>query len=720
MIVSTTWKHWLKNHEKNEIYSDNFDRVVSIMDTEKLSPEGCFDQIERRFENIILLTLSTENSIISSFYHEKHGNRILGESIMTIGLCGFGEEAFPIKLEINNVLKCTEKEYEVPSWDELMNLKEEKDVAKLKKNTKKKIKSFAYLPPFLTEVLLDLKHHSAKNYLLAFIRTLLIPLKSALKNEDFETIERLKECHDILVFLWAIDHENEAIGRSKSRLITSSNIFKKWAKKTHEENLISEIDQLDQDKIREIILNDADGNENEIVHNLKKLDKGRDRKRLAERVFPAEDIDTEADPDISIPEEISPTSSSNLEMVFHKLGSIIEKSMEKNTQDMDYEKSQKKKAWKELDSNIKTCVLNASSIDGFDKQEKPEDSFLTIISKKSPAKVLTHLYFEMNGFDVLIIQGLATAISRTILLSTPTWKQISNLSPFFVPPRNSKTVNNTNFLKLHVMEQEGRGYDEKDIDSITSQVPQWSFEITGLRKQIKNFTKLCTLLFGKESLLVRNLHSWDKHILDNEQCYDDYKAEHKHFIVCVLNKIHQNVQRHLTNCQRGWSFINWKDINFEDIQRAIVTETFVVEKPNWVKEKENSNYKEKSHTSGNYSNPEPPTKKNRSENGPVFNVDKDPRFKIPDGSVKFGEIFTAKVRKNFDKVIKNEDGDVVCHRYHIKGICNFNCKLKNSHKKLSHQKMSELNEFVKFAFNSHTKLKSSTGSNTSTNTNESG
>ena len=37
----------------------------------------------------------------------------------------------------------------------------------------------------------------------------------------------MKECHDILVFLWAIDYENEAIGRSKSRLIMSSNIFKK-------------------------------------------------------------------------------------------------------------------------------------------------------------------------------------------------------------------------------------------------------------------------------------------------------------------------------------------------------------------------------------------------------------------------------------------------------------------------------------------------------------
>ena len=176
----------------------------------------------------------------------------------------------------------------------------------------------------------------------------------------------------------------------------------------------------------------------------------------------------------------------------------------------------------------------------------------------------------------------------------------------------------------------------------------------------------------------------------------------------------------MTNCQRGWSFINWKDINFEDLQHSIVTETFVVEKPNWVKEKESGNFRDRNYSFGNNSNFEPPTKKNRNENGSVFNVDKDPRFKIPDGSVKFGMIFTAKVRENYDKVIKNEDGDVICHCYHIKGICNSNCKLKKSHKKLSHQKMSELNEFVKFAFNSHTKLKSSTGYNAFTNTNESG
>ena len=720
MITSTTWKHWLKNHDKNERYSDNFDKIINIMDTEKYSPQGCFNLIERRFESIILLTLSTENSITSTFFHERYGDVILGESITSIGLCGFGEVAFPVKIDTETVLKSSEEEIDVPSWEDFMKCAFEKDLKKLKVSVKKKVKSFAFLPPFFTNVLLDLKEHSADNYLMGFIKVLKIPISNATKDQNFQMLEKLEYCHDILIFLWAVIFKDEVINKSKTRVLTSSEKFSEWAASVHEKNLISEIDQIDQASVLEVESVLEEDGQDSVIHDIHKLEKHRKRKNLAERILPKEKIDLEADPEVSIPEEISPTSASNLEMVFNKLGSLLEKSMEKQDSS-DYESSQKKKAWKELDSNIKTCILNASSKDGFDSAKVPEDSLLTIIAKKSPAKVLTHLYFMMNGNDVIIIQGLATAISRTILLSTPTWKQITNLSPFFVPPRNSKTVNNTNFLKLHIMEKEGRGYDEKDVDLITSQVPQWSYEITGLRKQIQNFAILCGLLFGANSILTRNLKSWNKHILENEQCYDDYKSEHSHFIVCVLNKIHQNVQRHLINCQRGWNFIDWQDINFADMQRAIVTESFVVEKPSWVKEINENNSKFKSN--GNFGNKwssEPAAKKQRSDNNsPVFNSDKEPRFKIPNESVKFGEVFTAKVRKQFDRIIKNEEGDIICHKFHIKGICNSNCKLKNSHKKLSSEKSKELADFVKFAFNAHPKL-NNTGGNTSINSNESG
>ncbi len=171
--------------------------------------------------------------------------------------------------------------------------------------------------------------------------------------------------------------------------------------------------------------------------------------------------------------------------------------MDKQNFTPDYENSKKKKAWKELDSNMIIYILSASSLDRFDPAEEPSDSLLMNISKKLPAKVVSHLYFVMSNFDILIVQGLATAMLRMILLSTLTWKQILKLSPLFVPPRNSKIVNNTIFLKkLLVMEQEGKGYDKKEVDQITSLVPQWSYKVIGSRKQIKILQNVQSCFFS--------------------------------------------------------------------------------------------------------------------------------------------------------------------------------------------------------------------------------
>ena len=68
--------------------------------------------------------------------------------------------------------------------------------------------------------------------------------------------------------------------------------------------------------------------------------------------------------------------------------------------------------------------------------------------------------------------------------------------------------------------------------------------------------------------------------------------------------------------------------------------------------------------------------------------------------MKYGEVFTADVRKEFGKII--------CHKYHIKGICDTNCKLKASRVLSSKEKIEsliEFAEFAEFAFYKHNKLK---------------
>ena len=75
-------------------------------------------------------------------------------------------------------------------------------------------------------------------------------------------------------------------------------------------------------------------------------------------------------------------------------------------------------------------------------------------------------------------------------------------------------------LRLHILEQEGRGYDEKDVDSVASQTQKWQFNIIGMMQQIENFTVLHSLLFGKERLQCRNLGPYDSQILKKKEKYE--------------------------------------------------------------------------------------------------------------------------------------------------------------------------------------------------------
>ena len=99
-------------------------------------------------KNIALLTLSTEDSIISTFFHERYEDIVLGKSLTLIGLCGFGEVAFPVKIDTDTNLKSSEEELDIPSWEDFIKCTIESDLRELKVSVKEKVKSFAYLPPY--------------------------------------------------------------------------------------------------------------------------------------------------------------------------------------------------------------------------------------------------------------------------------------------------------------------------------------------------------------------------------------------------------------------------------------------------------------------------------------------------------------------------------------------------------------------------------------------
>ena len=83
-------------------------------------------------------------------------------------------------------------------------------------------------------------------------------------------------------------------------------------------------------------------------------------------------------------------------------------------------------------------------------------------------------------------------------------------------------MNADHFLKLHLLEREGKGYDAEDVKNATIQKLSWTMDINGMRKQIDNFRAICGLIFGEKSHLYNKIQSWITHINEYKNYYEDY------------------------------------------------------------------------------------------------------------------------------------------------------------------------------------------------------
>ena len=125
----------------------------------------------------------------------------------------------------------------------------------------------------------------------------------------------------------------------------------KWADKIHSNHILSKINEIDRSEVTNLSIDEEQENNSTIIHNLEEIKK--QRKMIYSRALPEDSIDIRSDPEVKIPQKLSPSSLSNLETVLHHLGIFLEKLMEKpSSKEQNTLKNQKKKAWKETDSNI--------------------------------------------------------------------------------------------------------------------------------------------------------------------------------------------------------------------------------------------------------------------------------------------------------------------------------------------------------------------------------
>ena len=95
----------------------------------------------------------------------------------------------------------------------------------------------------------------------------------------------------------------------------SSELFVNWAYKEHKKNLVSEIEDSNQNEVLTQLLQEESSVE--LVHDLDKFDQEYKEKRTYVRDMPHGSVDSNVDPEVQVPQKISPTSSNNLKVVFY-------------------------------------------------------------------------------------------------------------------------------------------------------------------------------------------------------------------------------------------------------------------------------------------------------------------------------------------------------------------------------------------------------------------
>ena len=121
----------------------------------------------------------------------------------------------------------------------------------------------------------------------------------------------------------------------------------------------------------------------------------------------------------------------------------------------------------------------------------------------------------------------------------------------------------------------------------------------------------------------------------------------------------------------------------------------MITKPSWLPEE--TRKQDKTFQSGAKFQSASSVDKNKKEKSKLnINTEQDPRLKLPNG-VKFGMLYSKENRDGFGKVVKNNLGCIICHRYHLKGICDSGFRFIESHIPLLEEEVTKLAEYKKFA-----------------------
>ena len=629
MNLHPSWKAYFENLESNETRNKQTSALSTATTPSATTTTNNLIRALTDDEDVVIMLVIAITKKIKLIHSVKNlGGSRLNPNNKIVGLDGFSNSAIPILIDEDSLT--SKVEMRAPAFDRLKAVSSINDLSRLhppsagQKNFHHA--PFVLLPPFIANIFTSSDDRDPSQLFINCNNALYEFDNTHSDDSDYDNI--YEECKNILTYLWAAS--KKAISPTNMILGHDDPDVMQWQLNRHRVSIAS----------TQTPFSPSNGiQNNEMLQSLA----------------------------ISIENQTS----------------LVE-SMRQEKQE---EKIEKQNKYLELHDTTKRLIRNASSDDGVDCPEEPNEHCIEFYNKKTVSKAMDYLIMTLTyefKCCVTVDVGLVTSLFPGHFLRNRS-DSPSNFS-FFLVPRQEPM--GTNHLKPSIILQlkavQGKGWSDLDLKDALKQGISTPSDITTFSHQLRNYLGLASFFFGEKSIISKRLTQLIEELSEHTMILEAAQCRDHLFATKVGYLIDTKVFRWLHQCQAKETreLVKDKLIDFESIIDDILSDTFYQQLPTTMKQ-----FDPKSENDNQHSNSQqrPREHSDRREN-------KRPR--VANNMEQATKILNSKPISewnlspdDFQRFVSGKhlqkrpmlNGKPMCTRYHSKFYCFDNCRNKATH-----------------------------------------
>mmetsp|Transcript_4429 Transcript_4429/g.5653 ORF Transcript_4429/g.5653 Transcript_4429/m.5653 type:complete len:741 (+) Transcript_4429:65-2287(+) len=570
MTRQSSWRSWLKNHPSNDAYNRHPKRVAEI-GMVSMGEKACFEKLTQ-CKNLGLLTKSVwHNRGQISFYHSTVRLPILEDELHYVARGDF-ELGTGVKIDSSTIFEQSSRAKHVPSLLEMMKATTADFFNSLTPDTtgtKKKIKNFAILPPFLMNALADIPKLDFDVIFTKIVNTTRNNMGNRESSVTFE-IEAEAEENDGEDSSSSNDPDTVDEEAQGTEIETEDSILMELGEQV--EDILISIwamkNNFEVDTVPFGILNDPETRAWEMSTRSEISDESS--------------IAANTDP-LSSPTPTTPGSDAAA-IAMNKLADSMTTQQETQQRLQEEKNDTRLKAWRKLPTVQKSIILGAGINRQHQIPEEPTEELLIMMGVSNGAQVGQYLQHLMPEHNIHLEPGLCSCLHKGIFLCPEYEKIPKHFTPFLTPPTSISDSEEADQLRLSMVE-DGK-YSKDDLERMTKQKASIPMNVHDLQHQVKNYAGLVAKAFGDESIAYEEWMNLSKNTYKRERSYAYQFKCNKWFGGCLLDKLNWRMMKFLESCASGEpEDIDITFIDFGAIITNIERREFQCQIPSWIRTK---------------------------------------------------------------------------------------------------------------------------------------